>query len=342
MLYSDSIVTEPVVTGEELLIEQPQPQQYQIRHPYQVLRRLPKNATPEQQDSAIQAVFQPKQIRYSEQPDTLQLPGFGKGKSINDVSLPQYYNESYFKNNPYLRSDISGRLGMAGDPVPYRTANDDIITMMMMSFTLLTIIIASRMSRFISQQFKLFFAPPQLLKTKVHETSGEEYTQVFLILQACCILGMTFFNYVQHTISDTFTLDSEYKVITIFIAEFIAYFVLKFLLDNWVNHTFLDSSASRMWNRSKLFLCSMMGIAFLPVSLLNIYFNLSDSITLFYIGFVIVIYQILLFFKAIRIIFNQKVSKYQIILYLCTLEILPLIAMWGILMLSAYNLTITD
>ena len=307
-----------------------------------MLRRLPKNATPAQQDSAIQAVFQPKQIRYSERPDTLQLPGFGKGKSISDVSLPQYYNESYFKNNPYLKSEISGRLGMAGDPIPYRTANDDIITVMMMVFTLLSIIIASRMSRFISQQFKIFFAPPQLFKLKVHETSGEEYTQVFLILQACCILGMTFFNYVQHTISDTFTLDSEYKVIAIFIGEFLGYFLVKFLLDNWANHTFFDSNASRMWNRSKLFLCAMMGIAFLPISLLNIYFNLSDNITLIYIGFVIIIYQIMMFFKAFRIFSTQKALKYQIFLYLCILEILPLIVMWGILMLSAYNLTITD
>ena len=42
----------------------------------QVLAELPDSATPWQQDSAVQAYFQPGQdIRYSEQPDTLGLPG---------------------------------------------------------------------------------------------------------------------------------------------------------------------------------------------------------------------------------------------------------------------------
>ena len=36
------------------------PKYYKPRHPYQVLRTLPKDATPAQQDSAIQATFQPK------------------------------------------------------------------------------------------------------------------------------------------------------------------------------------------------------------------------------------------------------------------------------------------
>ena len=58
-----------------------QPKHFKPRHPYQVLRTLPKDATPAQQDSAIQAAFQPKEVRYSNMPDTLHLPGYGKGKS---------------------------------------------------------------------------------------------------------------------------------------------------------------------------------------------------------------------------------------------------------------------
>ena len=64
--------------------------------PYQVLRLLPKDATPAQQDSAIQAWFQPGEVHYSNQPDTLHLPGHGIGRSLKDVNLPQYYRENFF------------------------------------------------------------------------------------------------------------------------------------------------------------------------------------------------------------------------------------------------------
>lgn len=43
--------------------------------PAQVLKRLPKDATPAQQDSAIQANIKPAKIRWSKMPDTLHLPG---------------------------------------------------------------------------------------------------------------------------------------------------------------------------------------------------------------------------------------------------------------------------
>ena len=55
--------------------------------PYQVLRMLPKNATPEQQDSAIQVWFQPGEIHYSGRPDTLHLPGHDAGQDRKSTRL---------------------------------------------------------------------------------------------------------------------------------------------------------------------------------------------------------------------------------------------------------------
>ena len=47
--------------------------------PKMVLSWLPRNATPAQQDSAIQAHFKPSEIRWSSRPDTLHLPGHNRG-----------------------------------------------------------------------------------------------------------------------------------------------------------------------------------------------------------------------------------------------------------------------
>jgi hypothetical protein len=75
MLLQDSIHTEAIPAPElpdltEHISSKPMT-------PYQVLRLLPKDATPAQQDSAIQAWFQPGEVHYSNQPDTLHLPGHG-------------------------------------------------------------------------------------------------------------------------------------------------------------------------------------------------------------------------------------------------------------------------
>ena len=81
--------------------------------PKQVLSWLPKNATPAQQDSMVRAHIKPCEIHWSEMPDTLHLPGHQPGKSFRDVSLPQYYRESFFSKDSLFHPELKGgRLGV--------------------------------------------------------------------------------------------------------------------------------------------------------------------------------------------------------------------------------------
>ena len=73
--------------------------------PKEVLSWLPKNATPAQQDSMIRAHIKPSEIHWSKMPDTLHLPGHKAGKSFRDVSLPQYYRESFFSKDSLFHPD---------------------------------------------------------------------------------------------------------------------------------------------------------------------------------------------------------------------------------------------
>ena len=151
MQQTDSIAKEQhneIPSPEQSAIEQ---RNFKPRHPYQVLRQLPRDATPAQQDSAIQAAFQPREIHYSEQPDTLHLPGHKAGKSTKEVSLPTYYKETYFANDSLLRNEVNGgRYGVAGDPVPYTMRGDNVITGLLLAFFILAFISITRSSRFIT------------------------------------------------------------------------------------------------------------------------------------------------------------------------------------------------
>ena len=119
----DSIISEHVVTAAvpDSFVQRPARPQT----PYQVLRMLPKDATPAQQDSAIQAWFQPGEIHYSNQPDTLHLPGHNAGRNLKDVSLPTYYRETFFAKDTLLHPELTGgRFGVASDPVPSTMRNE--------------------------------------------------------------------------------------------------------------------------------------------------------------------------------------------------------------------------
>ena len=158
--------------------------------PAQVLSWLPKNATPEQQDSAIQAHIKPSEITWSQQPDTLHLPGHTAGHSWRDVNMPKYYRESYFTGKPCFHPDMfGGRLGVAGDPVPYSIARDNVITGLLLFCFIIAAIAFAKSKRFILKQARHFFRPPHDERTSgMSETSGEVRVQFFFVLQSCLLL----------------------------------------------------------------------------------------------------------------------------------------------------------
>lgn len=143
-------------TGLEIEAELQQ-QSVQQKHssqltPKQVLSWLPKNATPAQQDSMIRAHVKPCEItHWSGMPDTLHLPGHKAGKSFRDVSLPQYYRESFFSKDSLFHPELrGGRLGVVGDPVPYTVAGDNFITSLLLLCFVLACIAFSKSKHFVS------------------------------------------------------------------------------------------------------------------------------------------------------------------------------------------------
>ena len=154
--------------------------------PAEVIGWLPKNATPEQQDSAVQAHIKPSKITWSERPDTLHLPGHPVGRSWRDVSLPRYYKESFFSKSPLFHPEQpGGRMGVAGDPVPYSVASDNVITGILLACFILVMVAYTKSKRFIQRQAKNFFYVQHGETTVISDTSNELRFQFFLMIQTC-------------------------------------------------------------------------------------------------------------------------------------------------------------
>lgn len=323
----DSIVSEPVVSAiiADTTVHRPT----RPKTPYQVLRQLPKDATPAQQDSAIQAWFKPSEVRYSEQPDTLHLPGHGIGRSPKDVNLPQYYRETFFAKDTLLHPELTaGRYGVAGDPVAYTVRNDDAITSMLLFCFIMAVLVFSYSRQLITHQLKAFFYPLRKESTITLTTSRFLY---LLGLQTCLTMGIIYYFYTINYVTVDLLIDTPYVLIGIFSTVFLIYFLGKTFIYYLVNTIFFGSKKRGHWTWTLSFITALEGIALFPAVLLEVYFTPSIQNVVFYFIFIVILAKILTFYKCWSIFFRQKIIFLQIILYLCALEIIPMLVLWGVL-----------
>ena len=306
----------------------------------QVLSWLPADATPAQQDSAVQAHIKPSDITWSTQPDTLHLPGWPVGRSFRDVSLPKYYRESYFTGKPFFNPDLfGGRLGVAGDPVPYSIARDNIITILLLACFMLGLVAFAGSRPFMVRQASHFFRQPRGRLTEVTETAGELRFQLFLVLQSCLLLGLVYFFYVEQNVASTFTID-QYQVIGLFSLVFLgcmAFKAVAYHVSGWV---FFSSLATRIWLKSYLFILALEGVALFPIVMLQAYFSTAVSTTLAAAAAVVALFKVLTFYKTYVIFFRGRGGIVQNFLYFCTLELIPLAALWGVLTITCNYLKV--
>ena len=309
--------------------------------PKMVLSWLPRNATPAQQDSAIQAHFKPSEIRWSSRPDTLHLPGHNRGHNLLDISLPQYYREGFFSKDSLFHPELpGGRFGVAGDPVPYSVRNDDVITLLLLVLFVLAAVAFSNTRQFVVRQTKHFFNTHREGLTEITETGLEMRFQLFLAFLNSLLLAMLFYFYTLNYIGNTFTLASQYHLIAIFLGITVAYYLLKIGLYSMVNTVFFGGKKNRQWMRSFLYITSVEGVLLFPLVVVWTYFDFPIQNAVIYVIFVLSIVKILKLFKCFLIFFRQNVVKLQIILYFCTLEIIPLLLFWGALVFTANSLKI--
>ena len=297
--------------------------------PYQVLRLLPKDATPAQQDSAIQAWFAPEEIHYSEQPDTLHLPGEGIPRDLKDVSLPKYYRENFFSNDSLYHPELdAGRYGVAGDPVPESMMNDSLITGLLILCFLMMAFAFSRISGFIGRQVKDFFYV-QKGEHSVTETGDEIKFQIIFSVITCLTISLLYYLYVIATGNDTFIFSTEHMLLGVIFLIMATYFLLKYLLYWVVNTIMFGSSKNKKFLTSLIFIISIEGVLLFPVLLLRAYFQFPLQSAMIYTLGVVFFIKFLTIYKTYIIFFNQKALYMQIILYFCALEMVPLLSLWG-------------
>ena len=336
MIVTDSIQQQSTAVGGDSVVAT-----YRQLTPAQVLKWLPRDATPAQQDSIIQAHFKPGEIHWSGRPDTLHLPGHNRGHNMLDVDIPQYYREGFFSKDTLFHPELQGgRNGIAGDPVPYTVHADNLMTGLLLLCFIMIVVAFSSVKDFLLHQFKSFFYFSRDVSSEISETAVEFRFQFFLVMLASLLISLLFYFYTLYYIGETFILRSPYYLILIYWGIIMGYYLLKAMLYTIVNLVLFDSKRNKQWMRSFLFISSVEGILMFPIMMINGYFDISVVSAAIYVAVVLIIIKIMTFYKCFIIFFSRNVVKLQIILYFCALEIVPLLFVWSILNATANMLKI--
>ena len=265
------------------------------------------------------------EIHYSEQPDTLHLPGEGIPRDLTAVDVPIYYRENYFSDDSLYHLELGAdKSGISGTPISHGEVHSDLITGLLIVCFLIACVVLSQAPGFMTRQIKLFFSN----KTSDHsdaETGTELKMQLLLLSGTCVIVTILYFLYTLVFNTDTFTLTSNYVLLGIFMIAFMAYYAIQFLLYMMVNGTFFEQTENKKFLTSRLFLSSLEGILLFPAIVLLAFLHFSSSSIIIYTAIILILVKILAFYKSYIIFFKQKRFFLQIILYFCTLEIIPLL-----------------
>lgn len=214
---------------------------------------------------------------------------------------------------------------------PYTIQSDDFITSLLYVTVLIAIVAMAQSRDFIAREFRYFFRPSRRGNDFYTETATEVRFQFFLSFQTCLMLALATFLFATHYLPGKTTATAQHNFILLLLGCFIGYFLLKSFLQWIVGWVYFESAENRQWQKAQFFLVAVEGLPLLPIVLLLCYFSMTFIAALVLICIVLIFIKILTFYRCFDIFFSKNRPRLQIFLYFCTLEIMPMLAFYGIL-----------
>ena len=219
--------------------------------------------------------------------------------------------------------------GIAGEQVPYTLARDNVITLILAVCFVAMVVSVARSRRFISRQMRNFFHTQSRRTTILSETSTEIAFQVFLMVLTCLTVALVLYFYTDEYVTDlSAASDVSHQASVhyfLLLTLFLAFKLLLYRLTNWV---FFTRTAGIIWMKSQLLLWALAGIVLYPVMLLVVYFHLQTTVAVTAVAGIVVIVETLSFYRSYLLFFKEKRFPLQNVLYLCTLEVVPLLLLY--------------
>ncbi|MDR0371630.1 MAG: DUF4271 domain-containing protein [Prevotellaceae bacterium] len=223
--------------------------------------------------------------------------------------------------------DLASMPRHAGIPFEVLPKNESWVVLLLFAIFFFAALIFRYSQNLILENFDSFFQVKKRQSIFSKSTHGEVRIQYALTLLSLGIIS--FFIYVQFWSNERPFSFSTYLVI---LSISIGYTLLKFMLGKLIGYVFISTENFTPVIFSYNWILIYLGVGLFFITLLQTYSDLSQNlITSIGISLCLIAFVILVV-KLFQIFYRKTVASFYIILYLCTLEILPLL-----LLLKVYN-----
>lgn len=218
--------------------------------------------------------------------------------------------------------------GMKGEPMPYLLRSDWFITGILFLCLIIISYIISKGKKHLQQQLKSIFTTRERASL-FDEATGSDIRYTFaLIVNACIMLGISAYHYMVYSIPQLLDTGRSVVLLGFFIFLSVLYMIIKWGLYKTINWIFFEKARNMSWMVSYFNVIIWLGLVLLPVILLTVYFELTASNSFLFMALAILSAKILLFWKCFNNFFGKIHGILHLIMYFCTLEILPDLILW--------------
>ena len=274
---------------------------------------------------------------FLEQPqviDTLGLDTFEiKSQNTQVEDLISFDDCSFFAGDTLLHAEVPYRpLGFSATSVPFNLRNNGWSGLCLFLCLLLAVSLVLRLRKIFRELVRnLFFPIPGKMDDPIVDDPLRFSTRLVAVCLFSLSAAMVAFTYTQYDVSYYPFPETPYILFFVFFVLSLGYFLIRRLMSNFVIWIFFRSEKIFTWQRSYTFLMSAESVLFLIFALVVVYLPVPVNIVRIIALIIVVFFEIVLLFKTNQIFFPKMYGTLHLIVYFCTLELMPLLVFLQIL-----------
>ncbi|MFV0467848.1 MAG: DUF4271 domain-containing protein [Dysgonomonas sp.] len=201
---------------------------------------------------------------------------------------------------------------------------DGIFALLLFCLLCMSMIIRSGLSLFNSRNiFQNFNSKSDSHRLYKETTTSEVWSRIFLIFQAVFLSSIIVYATFVEQDNGKIVHDNSFLNISVFMLVLFVFILLKDLMYGLFGYLFDRQSEIRLWRKYNISLLNLFGIVIFLPTLFLIYSDHYHLIVLIVVLILFVLFILLIFYHIIAFFLQQNVNILFLIIYLCSVEILP-------------------
>ena len=186
--------------------------------------------------------------------------------------------------------------------------------------------------KYIENFFHYMFSTRRRENLFEDHTVNETSIQAALVANTCIVEGFIIY-FAVGTYWPSLAESLQHGVflhVVAYVAVALAFYVAQWLVYKVLGYTFLDAVGSRLWLDGFKASQAFLGLTLLPVLVLLMAYPTSGKLLLALAASLYLVARLVFIFKGFRIFYGNLSSIVYFLLYLCAVEIVPLVVVMGV------------